>query len=385
MIPINILTSTAVPLAAAQHRHGPDHPQAVPQAHRAHRLRRLPLLRLAPHPGRPRRTASPTHPSSSTTPPTPARRSSSPNATSAAAAPASTPPGRSTSTASSPSSPPPSPTSSSPTPARTASSSSASAKRTSKPSSPAAPRTRPQTHHQPRSPNRHRRPRLQRPLRHRPVPQILPAQRPRRHRPHPPPRRALDTFESAHDKEFWSTPKLATTSLNAMHDNRFEGRFVPATALAASPRSLSVNRPRTAARSSTTKTAVSSAKCAKHSMASRHFSTTSGKAASTSMTLSSSTGQSLSRRVDRRRLASRSIASFAKRLRDYKPACHRVSCSVRYETDGRSRAMQRERDFDTNRSAHPIPASVTQPRFHTAMAEIIPQLPVARSNTEGKS
>ena len=31
--------------------------------------------------------------------------------------------------------------------------------------------------------------RLQRPLRHRPVPQILPAQRPRRHRPHPPPRR----------------------------------------------------------------------------------------------------------------------------------------------------------------------------------------------------
>ncbi len=85
--------------------------------------------------------ASPTRPSSSTTPPTRARRSSSPNATSAAAAPASTPPGRSTSTASSPSSPPPSPTSSSPTPARTASSSSASAKRTSKPSSPAAPQT----------------------------------------------------------------------------------------------------------------------------------------------------------------------------------------------------------------------------------------------------
>ena len=31
--------------------------------------------------------------------------------------------------------------------------------------------------------------RLQRPLRHRPLPQVLPAERPRRHRPHPPPRR----------------------------------------------------------------------------------------------------------------------------------------------------------------------------------------------------
>ncbi len=51
MIPINILTSTRRAAAAAQHRHRPDHPQAVPQAHRAHRLRRLPLLRLAPHPG----------------------------------------------------------------------------------------------------------------------------------------------------------------------------------------------------------------------------------------------------------------------------------------------------------------------------------------------
>ncbi len=43
-------------------------------------------------------------------------------------------------------------------------------------------------HHQPRSPDRHRRPGLPRPLRHRPIPQVLPAERPRRHRPHPPPR-----------------------------------------------------------------------------------------------------------------------------------------------------------------------------------------------------
>ena len=44
-------------------------------------------------------------------------------------------------------------------------------------------------HHQPRSPDRHRRAGLPRALRHRPVPQVLPAERPRRHRPHPPPRR----------------------------------------------------------------------------------------------------------------------------------------------------------------------------------------------------
>ena len=36
---------------AYQRGHRPDHPQAVPQAHRAHRLRRLSLLRLASHPG----------------------------------------------------------------------------------------------------------------------------------------------------------------------------------------------------------------------------------------------------------------------------------------------------------------------------------------------
>ena len=32
-------------------RHRPDHPEAVPEAHRAHRLRRVPLLRLAQGPG----------------------------------------------------------------------------------------------------------------------------------------------------------------------------------------------------------------------------------------------------------------------------------------------------------------------------------------------
>ena len=189
MQPINTLTSHRRPAAAAQHRHRPDHPQAVPQAHRAHRLRRLPLLRLAlqlrhpdhvepqprlrpqqarvqglrdPHrrkelrlrqlararclghqpvrlPRRHRaqlrrhlllqRRQERHHPRR-------AHRSRSRN----------------------------------PHPAHHR-----------KPEAP--------HHHQPRSPDRHRRRRLQRALRHRPLPQILPAERPRRHRPHPAPRK----------------------------------------------------------------------------------------------------------------------------------------------------------------------------------------------------
>ncbi len=52
------------------------------------------------------------------------------------------------------------------------------------PARPLHQKPRAQAHHQPRSPDRHRRPGLQRPLRHRPLPQVLPAERPRRHRPH---------------------------------------------------------------------------------------------------------------------------------------------------------------------------------------------------------
>ena len=81
-------------------RHRPDHPQAVPQAGRAHRLRRVPVLRLGARSpaGTCRRT-----------------RSSPPGRTSAAARAASTPRGRCRTTASRPSSPRRSPTSSSPT------------------------------------------------------------------------------------------------------------------------------------------------------------------------------------------------------------------------------------------------------------------------------
>ena len=47
MEPFKTLTSHRRSSRPHQRRYGPDHPQAVPQAHRAHRLRRVPLLRLA--------------------------------------------------------------------------------------------------------------------------------------------------------------------------------------------------------------------------------------------------------------------------------------------------------------------------------------------------
>ena len=78
-------------------RHRPDHPEAVPEAGRAHRLRRVPLLRLDPR-RRDRARAEPD----------PGRR----GATSAAAPRASTRPGRSRTSASRRSSRPRSPTSS---------------------------------------------------------------------------------------------------------------------------------------------------------------------------------------------------------------------------------------------------------------------------------
>ena len=86
-------------------RHRPDHPQAVPQAGRAHRLRRVPVLRL----GQGARLG-----------PAGATRSSSPGATSAAARAASTRRGRSRTTASGRSSRRASPTSSTPTARRSA-------------------------------------------------------------------------------------------------------------------------------------------------------------------------------------------------------------------------------------------------------------------------
>ncbi len=160
MRPINILTSTAVPLPLPNI----DTDQIIPKQF-LKRIERTGYGDFLFYDWRydldaPDHVASPT-PTSSSTSPTykgardPHRR----DATSAAAAPASTPPGPSTSTASSPSSPPPSPTSSSPTPARTASSSSASPKTKSQTliqrctANPNA-----QDHHQPRSPDRHRRP-----------------------------------------------------------------------------------------------------------------------------------------------------------------------------------------------------------------------------------
>ena len=97
MRPIDVIEGKVVGAGPRRRRHRPDHPQAVPQAGRADRLRRVPLLRLDPR-RRDRARAEPD----------PRHRA----ATSAAAPRASTPPGRSRTSASRRSSRPPSPTSS---------------------------------------------------------------------------------------------------------------------------------------------------------------------------------------------------------------------------------------------------------------------------------
>ena len=99
MRPIDVDRGQGVGARPGQRRHRPDHPQAVPEADRAHRLRRVPLLRLALRDWR-----------RSSSEPNPILRHRS--ATSAAAPPASTPPGRWRTTASRRSSPRRSPTSS---------------------------------------------------------------------------------------------------------------------------------------------------------------------------------------------------------------------------------------------------------------------------------
>ena len=90
MEPITIITGARQRPRPRRRRHRPDHPQAVPQADRAHGLRRVPLLRLGEGAGLGAFRAT---------------RSSRPGATSAAAPRASTRRGRSRTTASARSSP----------------------------------------------------------------------------------------------------------------------------------------------------------------------------------------------------------------------------------------------------------------------------------------
>jgi hypothetical protein len=83
---------------------------------------------------------------------------------------------------------------------------------------------------------------------------------------------------------------------------------------------------------------------------------------------------------DRRIACKQSIASFANRLKDYKPAA--VVILLRSIETIITEAMQRAglcyQPFCT-----PYPGFGNQPRFHKAMAEIIPQLPVA--GNDGRS
>ena len=82
---VKVISGPVTSLDARRRRHRPDHPQAVPQADRAHRLRRVPVLRL----GAGARLVA-----------CPRTRSSPPARTSAAARAASTRPGRCRTTAS---------------------------------------------------------------------------------------------------------------------------------------------------------------------------------------------------------------------------------------------------------------------------------------------
>ncbi len=76
-----------------------------------------------------------------------------------------------------------------------------------------------------RCPDRHRRARLQRPLRHRPIPQVLPAQRPRRHRPHPPPRRRPRRLRIHAQQRILAHPK-AHQCLTPIHTDKHRSKTI---------------------------------------------------------------------------------------------------------------------------------------------------------------
>jgi hypothetical protein len=83
---------------------------------------------------------------------------------------------------------------------------------------------------------------------------------------------------------------------------------------------------------------------------------------------------------DRRIACSQSIASFAKRLSDYKPAA--VVILLR-SIEAMVAAAMRQAGFHYQPFCTPYPGFGNQRRFHHAMAQIIPQLPIVSNNTEG--
>ena len=77
---------------------------------------------------------------------------------------------------------------------------------------------------------------------------------------------------------------------------------------------------------------------------------------------------------DRRTACKQSISSFAKRLKNYNPvAIVILLCSIKPMV---LEAM-RQADVSYDPFCTPYPGFGNQPRFHQAMAEIIPNLPVA--------
>jgi hypothetical protein len=85
----------------------------------------------------------------------------------------------------------------------------------------------------------------------------------------------------------------------------------------------------------------------------------------------------------RRSLCKQSISSLAKRLKDYKPAAIVILlCSI----EPMVLQAMREAGLLYEPFCTPYPGFGNQPRFHRAMAEIVPKLPTApRSHMEGKS
>jgi hypothetical protein len=78
---------------------------------------------------------------------------------------------------------------------------------------------------------------------------------------------------------------------------------------------------------------------------------------------------------DRRSLCKQSISSFVERLKDYKPKAILI---LLHSIKPMVLEAMREAGISYDPYCTPYPGFGNQPRFHQAMAEIIPNLPVAR-------
>jgi hypothetical protein len=80
---------------------------------------------------------------------------------------------------------------------------------------------------------------------------------------------------------------------------------------------------------------------------------------------------------DRRSLCRRAITSFAERLKDYRP---KAIVILLHSIQPMVLQAMREAGVSNEPYCTPYPGFGNQPGFHKAMAEIIPNLPIARGN-----